>query len=801
MKTSLCFENITELQTALVNKLVYSFGVSPENASKIDWLNAILHTVRDHFSPNFVKNQSQGKKVYYLSIEFLLGRTLSNALINVNAYEFINKALEKFNLNLDDLINEEPDPGLGNGGLGRLAACFLDSLATLKIPATGYGIQYKYGMFSQEIKAGEQVELPDRWQETPIFWPYEYNKKYTIKFGGNTVFNGSKSIWQEEIQVTALAKDHAITGYNNDFVNSLRLWYVLDSGSNFNFNEFNKGNYVNSIAEKNNLENISLVLYPDDSTYQGRLLRLHQEYFLCSASIQDILAQYEATGANISDIQNQIVIHLNDTHPTLAIVEFMRILIDEKSVSFEDAWNKTKQIFCYTNHTLMQEALEKWQVEIIAKVLPRHLEIMFDINALFLNEVRNKFPNDEDLIRRVSIFDDNNGDKLVRMAWLAVIGSKKINGVAKIHSDLMKTSIFSDFAKIYPERFTNVTNGITPRRWLKIANPELSKVLDECIGSDWVYDLNKIAEFKKFANDTNIQNHLAKIKKQNKQKLADYIYKTQGIELDVNAIFDVQIKRIHEYKRQQMNVLHIVSLYNRILANPQGDWTPRVFFFAGKAASAYYAAKKIIRLINDVAEIINNDERINNLLKVVFIPNYSVSLAQLIIPAADLSEQISLAGTEASGTSNMKFALNGALTIGTMDGANIEIFDKVGAENMFIFGNSVTEVQEIRAKGYNPNDFYQADADLHKAIDQITQGKFSPNEPQRYQRMFLENDYYQACADFRAYLEAQNKVAKAYNNQTAWLKSTIINIAGMGYFSSDRSIEDYAKEIWQVEKS
>lgn len=515
--------------------------------------------------------------------------------------------------------------------------------------------------------------------------------------------------------------------------------------------------------------------------------------------MQDIIRRHETECGSCVNLVDKVAIHLNDTHPTLAVPELMRILIDEKGYSWEQAWSMTRKIFYYTNHTLMSEALETWPVEMLGRILPRHLGIIFEINEWFLNEVREKFPGDEDLVQRVSLIDEH-GDRRVRMAWVAVVASTKVNGVAKIHSDLMVESIFADFARIYPDRFTNVTNGVTPRRWLRIANPGLANILDKRIGTNWLTNLSELEKFNVFIDDADVQAEVAAVKYENKRKLAEYVEKNLGITLNPEAIFDVQVKRIHKYKRQQLNVLHIITLYNRILKNPNADWTPRVFIFAGKAASAYYAAKKVIRLINDVANVINNDERIRDLIKVVFIPNYGVSLAQMIIPAADVSEQISLAGTEASGTSNMKFALNGALTIGTLDGANVEILDCVGKDNIFIFGNTVEQVEELRRNGYSPYHYYETDGELNEAVSQILNGKFSPDDPYRYQDLILNSgDYYQACADFRSYVEAQEKVAAAYRNKKAWTRSAIINIANMGYFSSDRSVLDYARDIWHIE--
>lgn len=803
--THLSPENIQNVKNAILHKLVFALGVEPREASKRNWLNAALRVVRDLSTESWLQTRrsqaaNTSRRVYYLSMEFLMGRTFSNAMIAEGVYDLIRAAFDELGQNLEDIINEEGDPGLGNGGLGRLAACYMDSLAAMKIPAIGYGIRYEYGMFRQEIKNGEQVENPDYWLENEFAWPYlRSSKKFPVRFGGRTWQEGKKTVWQPDEEIIAQAHDQLVPGFKTTATNSLRLWSAHAGEKLFGLADFNRGDYFAAMSQQNSSENVSRVLYPDDSTYNGRELRLRQEYFLCSASVQDIVRRHEVESGSCLNLAEKVAIHLNDTHPTLAIPELMRILIDEKGYSWEQAWNTTRKVFFYTNHTLMSEALETWPVEMVARILPRHLQIIFEINDWFLQEVREQFPNDEELIRRVSIIDEQ-GDRRIRMAWLAVIASGKVNGVAKIHSDLMVESIFADFAKIYPDRFTNVTNGVTPRRWIHIANPGLASILDKRIGKEWRTDLTQLDKFNAFVDDADVQAEVATVKVENKRKLAAYIEQTQGIKLNPEAIFDVQIKRIHKYKRQQLNVLHIIAHYNRILRNPTADWQPRVFIFAGKAASAYYAAKKVIRLINDVANVINNDSHIRDLIKVVFIPNYSVSLAQLIIPAADVSEQISLAGTEASGTSNMKFALNGALTIGTLDGANVEILDRVGNDNIFIFGNTVEQVEELRRNGYSPYHYYEKDAELNEAISQILNGKFSPEDPYRYQDLILSSgDFYQACADFRSYVDTQEKVATYFRNKKAWTRSAIINIANMGYFSSDRSVLDYAKDIWKIE--
>ena len=569
----------------------------------------------------------------------------------------------------------------------------------------------------------------------------------------------------------------------------------------FDLAEFNRGDHLAAVATRSANQNLSRVLYPDDSTWNGRELRLRQEYFLVSASLQDILRRHLRTHGTLDNLADKVAIHLNDTHPALAIPELMRILIDLHGYSWQNAWDVTRRIFSYTCHTLMSEALETWPVEMMAKILPRHLQMIFEINDHFLEYVKTYVTTDMDFIRRVSLIEEGYQRK-VRMGWLSVVGSHKVNGVAAIHSDLMVTSTFADFARIYPERFTNVTNGVTPRRWLAVANPKLAALFDQYIGSEWRCDLSQIEKLKAFADKGEFKRAVADIKYDNKVKLAQYVKKTLDIDLDPHALFDVQVKRIHEYKRQMLNVLHIIARYNEMLAHPEKDWQPRVFILAGKAASAYYAAKQTIRLINDVANVINNDERLKGRLKVVFIPNYSVSLAQLIIPAADISEQISLAGTEASGTSNMKFALNGALTLGTLDGANVEILDNVGEDHIFIFGNTVEQVEALRREGYRPFDYYQNDEQLREVIDQIIRGDFSPEEPNRYHSLIQGlqyHDYYQSFADFRSYVEAQKAVDKKYQDRDVWIASTIQNMVNMGFFSSDRTILEYAKNIWKIE--
>ena len=798
--------DVEGVKKAIVYKLIFLIGRSPKEASQRDWLNATLHAVRDLVTEGWITTARQSRaeetrRVYYLSMEFLIGRTLSNAMIAEGIYDVAQKALAELNVDLEEIIEKEVDPGLGNGGLGRLAACFMDSLATLAIPAMGYGIRYEYGMFRQKIENGQQVERPDDWLEKGAPWEFmRPSKRFSIDFGGHIYFEDKKCIWNPAEKVTALAYDQMIPGYKNDSASTLRLWSA-HGGELFDLEEFNRGDHLAAVATRSANQNLSRVLYPDDSTWNGRELRLRQEYFLVSASLQDILRRHLRTHGTLDNLTDKVAIHLNDTHPALAIPELMRILIDLHGYSWQNAWDVTRRIFSYTCHTLMSEALETWPVEMMAKILPRHLQMIFEINDHFLEYVKTYVTTDMDFIRRVSLIEEGYQRK-VRMGWLSVVGSHKVNGVAAIHSDLMVTSTFADFARIYPERFTNVTNGVTPRRWLAVANPKLAALFDQYIGSEWRCDLSQIEKLKAFADKGEFKRAVADIKYDNKVKLAQYVKKTLDIDLDPHALFDVQVKRIHEYKRQMLNVLHIIARYNEMLAHPEKDWQPRVFILAGKAASAYYAAKQTIRLINDVANVINNDERLKGRLKVVFIPNYSVSLAQLIIPAADISEQISLAGTEASGTSNMKFALNGALTLGTLDGANVEILDNVGEDHIFIFGNTVEQVEALRREGYRPFDYYQNDEQLRDVIDQIIRGDFSPEEPNRYHSLIQGlqyHDYYQSFADFRSYVEAQKAVDKKYQDRDVWIASTIQNMVNMGFFSSDRTILEYAKNIWKIE--
>ena len=797
---------VDALKHSIAYKLMFTIGKDPSIANKHEWLNAALLAVRDRMVERWLRSSraqlSQDvRQVYYLSMEFLMGRTLGNALLAMGIYEDLNQALEEMGLDLSELMEEENDPGLGNGGLGRLAACFLDSLATLGLPGRGYGIRYDYGMFKQNIVDGQQRESPDYWLEYGNPWEFQrFNTRYKVRFGGRLQHEGARVRWVETEEIVAMAYDQIIPGFDTDATNTLRLWGAQASNE-INLGKFNQGDYFAAVEDKNHSENVSRVLYPDDSTYSGRELRLRQEYFLVSSTVQDILNRHWQMHETWDNLPDKIAIHLNDTHPVLAIPELMRILIDEQKFSWDDAFEVTCQVFSYTNHTLMTEALETWPVDMIGKILPRHLSIIFEINDYFLKTIQEYYPDDWELLARISIIDENDGRR-IRMAWLAVVVSHKVNGVSELHSNLMVQSLFADFARLFPGRFCNKTNGVTPRRWLALANPALSEVLDEAIGRNWRTDLGQLNELTTQIDYPAFIQQIADAKFANKKRLADWVAKNMDIVLDPHALFDVQIKRIHEYKRQLLNVLHVITRYNRIKADPSAEWVPRVNLFAGKAASAYYVAKHIIHLINDVANVVNNDPQVKNKLKVVFIPNYGVSLAQIIIPAADLSEQISTAGTEASGTSNMKFALNGALTIGTLDGANVEMLEHVGKENIFIFGNTTPQVEKLRTDGYNPRKYYEDDPELHQALTQIASGVFSPQEPGRYRNLFdaLVNfgDHYQLLADYRSYVDTQDKVDKLYRQPDKWQRSAALNIANMGYFSSDRTIQEYADEIWHI---
>ena len=798
--------DLPALKRAIANKLLFTVGKDPEAAQPIDWLHAAAYAVRDQLVERWVsttraKNAQDVKHVYYLSMEFLMGRTFSNALIALELHATVRQALAELGVDMDAVAELEPDAALGNGGLGRLAACFLDSMATLGIPGYGYGIRYDYGMFRQTIVDGRQVEVPDYWLNATNPWEFARPEvNYRIQFGGHVVRQGDRHDWVDTQDVRAMAYDTIIPGYGTQATNTLRLWSAKAT-EEIDLNAFNRGNYLAAVERKNQSENVSRVLYPDDSTPSGRELRLHQEYFFVSASVQDLLRRYLRQHSTFDQLTAKVSIHLNDTHPVLAIPELMRLLLDEHHLPWADAWRLCQGVFSYTNHTLMHEALETWPVEVLSRVLPRHLQIIFDINAHFLGQLTQQQGADQELMRRVSLIDEG-GERRVRMAYLAVLSSHSVNGVSALHSELMQQSIFADFARLWPQRFNNKTNGITPRRWLAQANPALSAVLDARIGRGWRRDLSGLQALQPHLDDPALIAAVSQAKHANKQRLAGWLQQNMAISVSTEALFDVQIKRIHEYKRQLLNVLHVVTRYLRLLEQPGAITVPRVVIFSGKAASAYHMAKLIIQLINDVAKTVNSDTRVADLLKVVFIPNYSVSLAELIIPAADLSEQISTAGTEASGTGNMKFALNGALTIGTLDGANVELQQNVGADNIFIFGNTTPEVAAIRAAGYQPRAILARKTELQRVLEAIRDGRFSPQEPSRYTAIYdvLVNwgDQYLLLADYASYIAAQERVDALYRTPDAWARKALRNVAGMGPFSSDRTIAEYARDIWRV---
>jgi starch phosphorylase len=801
--------DVASLKRSITDKLYYAIGKNPEIAVPQDWLQATEMAVRDrlvelwHQSAR-THSEHDSKRVYYLSMEFLVGRAFGNAALNLGVHEQIRAALAELGVDLGAVAELEPDAALGNGGLGRLAACFLDSMATTGVCGMGYGIRYDYGMFRQQIIDGSQIESPEYWLNGGNPWEFARPEvTYRVQFGGHIEHDdapGTAPRWVGTEDVLAMAYDTIIPGFATRTTATLRLWSAKAT-SEIDLSEFNRGDYFGAVEQKNHSENVSRVLYPDDSTLSGRELRLRQEYFFVSASIQDLVHRHLAQHPDFDNLPERVAIHLNDTHPVLAVPELMRVLIDDHGLAWRKAWGLVQRVFSYTNHTLMQEALETWPVEMLLRVLPRHLDIIFDINAWFLATVIQHSGADADMVRRLSLIDEG-GSRRVRMAYLAVVASHKINGVSKLHSQLMRESIFADFAAIYPERFDNVTNGITPRRWLALANIPLATLIDARIGPTWRSDLLHLAGLRPLADDAGLVDQVRAAKLHNKRRLAVWIKTNLDIDVDPASLFDVQIKRMHEYKRQLLNVLHVITRYNRILAQPEAAWVPRTVIFGGKAASAYHMAKLIIKLINDVAVTINNDPRIGNLLKVVFIPNYSVSLAEMIIPAADLSEQISLAGTEASGTGNMKLSLNGALTIGTLDGANIEILDEVGAENIFIFGATTPQVQALRDKGYQPRHFYDNDPELHLVLNQIRDGAFSPGDQHRFQRIYQSlvehGDQYLLLADYASYVASQSAVDAHYRDQADWHRRALLNVAAMGQFSSDRTIADYARAIWHA---
>ncbi|MCC2520617.1 glycogen/starch/alpha-glucan phosphorylase [Vibrio coralliilyticus] len=799
-------------QESVKKHLTATYATTVEKADSRAWYLAMGRALAELTTFDMLQTEQDdkilnAKSVNYLSLEFLIGRLTGNNLISLGLYEQITAAMEEMGQNLTDLLEEERDPSLGNGGLGRLAACFMDSLAAQEFPTVGYGLHYEYGLFKQSFQEGHQQEAPDAWRGVEGY-PWEVARPELAQeigfYGHVEVYHEDgkeKRRWVPGMSVKAMPWDLPIVGYESDTVYPLRLW-ECQAIAPFSLASFNNGDYFEAQHSLIDAGNITKVLYPNDNHEKGKTLRLMQQYFHSAASVRDILRRHEEAGHTLASLPKYETIQLNDTHPTIAIPELMRILIDEKGLGWDEAWDISSKTFAYTNHTLLPEALETWSESLIQRLLPRHMEIIYHINHLFLQEVRQKWPGDVAKQQKLSIIQEGF-HRMVRMANLCVIGSYAVNGVAALHSELVKRDLFPEFDELYPTRLHNVTNGITPRRWLKFCNPGLSALISDKIGTEWPAKLEQLEQIAKFADDAKFQKEFMAVKKENKQRLADWVSENMGIELDTNAIFDVQIKRLHEYKRQHLNMLHILSLYHRLLNDPDFDMAPRVVFFAAKAAPGYHLAKEIIYAINKIAEKVNNDPRIGNKLKVVFIPDYRVSMAEIIIPAADVSEQISTAGKEASGTGNMKMALNGALTIGTMDGANVEIREEVGDDNIYIFGLEVDGVEALRAQGYNPFDYYHADPLLKASLELLLGDEFTPGEPGKlratYDSLLDGGDPYLCLADFASYVKAHEDMDKQYRDQAGWAKKAILNTALVGKFSSDRSIRDYVNNIWKLE--
>lgn len=802
------------LEFSIRHHLKYSKAKSMRTATLMDYYDSIAFAVRDRLVEKWIETQNRyfvndPKRVYYLSMEYLVGRALSNYLVNLDFKGEVCRAIKNLGLDLEQIEQTDIEAGLGNGGLGRLAACFMDSMATLGLPAYGYGIRYEYGIFYQKIVDGFQVETADNWLRKG--YPWELPRPdylYPIKFYGRVEHTTNKEgrgvcRWVDtHDDVMAMAYDIPIPGYHNNTVNSLRLWSAR-STREFDLHSFNEGDYVQAINRKHESETISKVLYPNDRSQQGKELRLKQEYFFASASVQDIIRRYKRNHVTFDKFPEKVAIQLNDTHPSLAIPELMRILVDHEHRPWHEAWEICIKTFAYTNHTVLPEALEKWPVDLLQRVLPRHLEIIYQINQDFLDQVKAKFPGDTKKLERVSLVEEAPV-KSIRMPNLSIIGSHKVNGVAALHTDILKKQVFQDFHNMFPNRFVSITNGVTQRLWLKSCNPELVKLLRETIGEDWVRDLTQMKKLLNYIDDDAFLDRWREVKRFNKKRLAGYIWEDPAIriQIDPETLFDVQIKRIHEYKRQLLCLLHAIVLYNRLKESPGCGHIPRTVMFAGKAAPGYDMAKLLIKLINSVAARVNQDEQTSKSLKIVFIPNYSVNKAEGIIPGADLSEQISTAGMEASGTGNMKLALNGALTIGTLDGANIEIKNEVGEDNIFIFGLTSDEVDKMKASGYNPREFYERNPELRQALDMIRDGYFSPDHPHLFQpiidALLKDGDRFMVLADFESYVQKQKEVEALYLQPREWTRKSVINSANMGYFSSDRAIQEYCRKIWDV---
>jgi starch phosphorylase len=801
-----------DIRKGFLNNLEYSLSKDKYTLTPYDQFLSLSYTVRERLIERWIASHQQYhndnvKRVYYLSMEFLLGRLLSDNIMNLCLTGQCDQAVSELGLSIEEILDQEHDAGLGNGGLGRLAACYLESMASLELPAVGYGIRYEFGIFNQKIINGYQQELPEFWLQYRNPWEIERPEyKVHIKYYGKTMYytdrDGATRIrWIDTEDIIALPYDIPIPGYAVNTVNTLRLWSAR-AAEEFNFQHFNRGDYIGACNEKLNSENISKVLYPNDNNFSGRELRLKQQYFFSSASLQDILRRFRSGNPDFADFPNKVAIQLNDTHPAISIAELMRLLIDHYYLEWDTAWNIVTKTFAYTNHTLMPEALERWPVSLMRNLLPRLMEIIFEINARFLRQVSYKFPGDTDRLRRMSLIEEGH-EQQVRMAYLAIVGSHSVNGVSRLHTELLEHGLVRDFYEMWPEKFNNKTNGITQRRWLLKSNPPLRRLLSETIGDSWTKNLFELKKLEQFIDAPGFLDKWEAAKNEAKKNFVARLKKWEGIDLDPSMMFDVQVKRIHEYKRQLLKALHCIYLYTSIKKHGPKQICPRVVLFGGKAAPGYFMAKSIIKFINNVSGVINNDPEVNRYLRMYFLPNYRVTLAESLIPAADLSEQISTAGTEASGTGNMKFALNGALTIGTMDGANIEMSEAFGPDNMFIFGLTTSEVEEVRRNGYRPLDYYNSDAELKEVLDLVASGFFSPEEPHLFMpivdALLRHGDNYLILADFRSYIDCQNRLEKMYHHdRKEWMRKSIINVANMGFFSSDRAIREYADEIWDA---
>ncbi|XP_062868286.1 glycogen phosphorylase, muscle form [Trichomycterus rosablanca] len=809
-------ENVADLKNNFNRHLHFTLVKDRNVSTKRDYYFALANTVRDHLVGRWIRTQQHyyekdPKRVYYISLEFYMGRTLQNTMVNLGLENACDEAVYQLGLDMEELEDIEEDAGLGNGGLGRLAACFLDSMATLGLASYGYGIRYEFGIFNQKMVNGWQMEEADDWLRYGNPWEKarpEYMRP--VHFFGRTEHHPDGVKWVDTQVVLALPYDVPVPGYRNNVVNTMRLWSAK-APCEFNLKDFNVGGYIQAVLDRNLAENISRVLYPNDNFFEGKELRLKQEYFVVAATLQDIIRRFKASKfgsreivrTDFTALPDKVAIQLNDTHPALAIPELMRVLVDDEKLPWDKAWDITVRTCAYTNHTVLPEALERWPIDLFHNLLPRHLEIIYEINRRHMERVASLFPGDMDRLCRMSLIEEG-GIKRVNMAHMCIVGAHAVNGVAQIHSDILKATVFKDFYEMDPHKFQNKTNGITPRRWLVMCNPGLAEVIAEKIGEDFIKDLSQLRKLENFVNDEAFIRDIAKVKQENKLKFATHLEEHYKVKINPNSMFDIQVKRIHEYKRQLLNCLHIITYYNRIKKDPKKQWTPRTIMIGGKAAPGYHTAKMIIRLITAIGEVVNKDPVVGDRLKVIFLENYRVTLAEKAIPAADLSEQISTAGTEASGTGNMKFMLNGALTIGTMDGANVEMAEEAGEENLFIFGMRVEDVEAMDRKGYNASEYYDRIPELKQAMDQIAGGFFSPKQPDLFKgivNMLMHHDRFKVFADYEDYIQCQEKVNSLYKKPKEWTKKVILNIAGSGKFSSDRTIAQYAREIWGVEPS